>query len=161
MSYRANTQFNKSITISGSTGAAVNADGAVTATLIRNGSIDSSVTLAVTNIQTGVYNISGTIPQGYTAGDNLSVLIGATVGGIDTKGVESIGVIDRGLDGSQIVPMIGNAPNSVFDCLNGGRAAGFGAQKLIGNQYLIYGADGTTVARTYTIDDVNAPTQRV
>ena len=61
---------------------------------------------------------------------------------------------------SQAVGMTGNVGNSVGDCLNASRAQGFGKWGLAGTTLTLFGSDGTTVVRTFTLDSATSPTQR-
>jgi hypothetical protein len=81
-------------TASPSTGGASNADALPTASLNRNGSDDSGVTLVVTNLDTGRYKISGVIPSSYAAGDVLNVTVTATVANVTGKAVIDTVVLD-------------------------------------------------------------------
>jgi hypothetical protein len=64
------------------------------------------------------------------------------------------------IDLTPTVPMTGNGANSVGDCLNAARAQGFGKWAISGDTLTLYGSDGTTVVRTFTLDSSSAPTQR-
>jgi hypothetical protein len=64
------------------------------------------------------------------------------------------------ISGTQAVPMTGNTGNTVFDCLNAARAQGFGKWALSGTSLTLYGSDGSTVVRAFTLDSPTAPTQR-
>ena len=64
------------------TGAAQNADSLPTATANHNGTDDGSFTLTVTNVATGRYKITGTVPSGYAAGDVVNVSVAATVSSV-------------------------------------------------------------------------------
>lgn len=67
-------------TVNPSTGVIQNADSAPTATMEHNGADDGSVTLTVTNVTTGRYKVTGTIPSsGYASGDKIAVRVNATV----------------------------------------------------------------------------------
>lgn len=81
-------------TSSPTSGAAVNADSLPTAVLAHNGSIDGTVTLTVANSAAGLYTASGTIPSTYGAGDQVAVIVTATVGAITGKGVVASYTID-------------------------------------------------------------------
>jgi hypothetical protein len=74
-------------TSSPTTGAAQNADSTPTATANRNGTDDGTFALTVTNIDTGRYKITGTIPSGYAEGDVVCVSVAATVSSIAGKAV--------------------------------------------------------------------------
>jgi hypothetical protein len=76
------------------TGAATNADSLPTATATRNGTDDVTFTLTVTNMDTGRYKISGTIPAGYAKGDAVQVSVAATVNGVAGKAVIDSFVLD-------------------------------------------------------------------
>ncbi len=70
-------------TINATTGAAVNADSLPTAIAYKNAVDDhTNFALTVTNITTGLYKITGTIPAGYVGGDSVSVVVSATIGTI-------------------------------------------------------------------------------
>lgn len=84
------TYYTEFSTSNASTGAAQNADSLPVATLNRNGADDSAVTLTVANKATGRYTITGTIPSTYTAGDNISISVTATV-----SSVAGGGIVDR------------------------------------------------------------------
>lgn len=75
------------ITQSPTTGTAQNADSLPTATATHNGIDDGSFALTVTNIDTGRYKITGTIPGGYSAGDYVQVSVAATVNAISGKAI--------------------------------------------------------------------------
>lgn len=68
-----------SFPISGSTGAAVNADSTPTASIWRNGVVDGAVSVTLTNPVTGKYAYSFVIPGGYAVGDMVRLEIAATV----------------------------------------------------------------------------------
>lgn len=74
------------VTSTPSTGAAVNADSLPTATAMHNGTDDGTFTLTVTNMDTGRYMVTGTVPA-YSAGDVVQVSVAATVAGIAGKAV--------------------------------------------------------------------------
>jgi len=83
-----------SFTTNDSTGAAINADSLPTAVLVRNGAVDGAVTVAVANLSTGAYVASFTVPGGYSVGDDLEVLISATVDSIAAKLFKGHGKVD-------------------------------------------------------------------
>lgn len=63
------------------------------------------------------------------------------------------------LDLTQVVPTT-NAANTLGDCLNAARAQGFGKWTKAGSTLTLYGPDGSTVVRTFTLDDATNPTTR-
>lgn len=63
------------------------------------------------------------------------------------------------LDLTQAVPT-SNTAQSVGDALNAARAQGFGKWVLSGTTLTLYAANGTTVVRTFTLDDATSPLQR-
>jgi len=63
------------------------------------------------------------------------------------------------VDLGQAVPL-SNEANSVGDCLNAARAQGFGRWEKIGPALRLFGPDGTTVVRTFTLDDATNPSAR-
>lgn len=68
-----------------STGSATNADSLPTGTVNKNGTDDGAVTVTVTNIDTGRYKASFTIPTTYIPGDVLNLTIAATVSSVAGK----------------------------------------------------------------------------
>lgn len=63
------------------------------------------------------------------------------------------------VDMAQSVPTT-NSPQTHGDALNAARAQGFGRWQLSGTTLTLYGADGTTVVRTFTLDSATNPTHR-
>ena len=63
------------------------------------------------------------------------------------------------IDMTQAVGTV-NSANSLGDCLNAARAQGFGRWEKSGTALRLFAPDGTTVVRTFTLDDANNPTQR-
>jgi len=95
VSYKPGDSYYKEfVTSNPTTGAAVNADSLPTATANHNGTDDGSFTLTVTNIDTGRYKITGTIPSGYAAGDVLNVSVVATVSAVVGKAIVDTQVLD-------------------------------------------------------------------
>ena len=95
MSYRPGDTIYLSFTTQSAAGAANDADTTPTASMRRNGAIDSAVTIAMTHNGTGDYTASATLPLTYVAGDDLEILVSATVGGTAGKGVLPLGKLDR------------------------------------------------------------------
>lgn len=60
---------------------------------------------------------------------------------------------------TQTIPTT-NTAQTVGDALNAARAQGFGKWVLSGTSLTLYAADGTTVVRTFTLDNASAPTSR-
>jgi hypothetical protein len=75
------------VTSNPTTGAAQNADSLPVATANHNGTDDATFTLTVTNLDTGRYKVSGTVPSGYAAGDSVWITVAATVATIAGKAV--------------------------------------------------------------------------
>lgn len=61
------------------TAVATDADNLPNAIATRNGTDDGTFTLTVTNLATGRYKITGTVPATYTAGDIVQIVVNATV----------------------------------------------------------------------------------
>lgn len=111
MIYKPGSSYHKLFTTQHpTTGVATDADSTPTATANKNGVDDDDVTLTVTNLATGLYKITGTIPSAYKAGDIVSVHIAATVSAvagkrvIDTFNIDSYRLSDIGgyVSGSNI-----------------------------------------------------------
>src|SRR5262249_2365265 len=60
-----------------------------------NGTVDSSVTISVAHNGAGDYTATTTLPLTYTGGDNLELLVSATIGGIAAKEILAMGPLDR------------------------------------------------------------------
>lgn len=73
-------------------GVPVNADALPTAILNRNG-VDSGETITITNEDTGVYKYSFTIPASFLVGDELNILITATIAGNSSTSNKFLGTI--------------------------------------------------------------------
>jgi hypothetical protein len=73
----------RTFTVEGATGAAANADALPTGTLYLNGAADAAV-VTVTNLATGVYKFSVTVPA-LAVGDAVEVVVAATAGGVVMK----------------------------------------------------------------------------
>jgi hypothetical protein len=76
------------------TGFYSNADGTPVATASRNGVDDAAFILTVTNKETGLYKITGTVPLDYDAGDMVAIRVLATVNSVSGKEVVDQFVID-------------------------------------------------------------------
>lgn len=86
MSFKAGDAYYQEFTTANPTTlAAQNADSLPVATANHNGTDDAGFTLTVTNLDTGRYKISGTIPAGYVAGDVVNVTVAATVATVNGK----------------------------------------------------------------------------
>lgn len=92
--------------------------------------------------------ISGSGPFQYTVG----ALVNAPAGGGGGGSVQ--------LDLTQAVPA-SNASGTVGEALAAARAQAFGKWTKSGTTLTLYAPDGTTVVRTFTLNDANAPTTRV
>ena len=76
-----------SFVTSGATGVAANADSLPTASVYRNGVLDGTVTVTITNTTTGLYLAAYTVPTTYAYGDVVECVVSATIGGIATLAV--------------------------------------------------------------------------
>lgn len=77
------------------TGAALNADSLPVGTFFKNIVDDGTVTVTITNIDTGRYAASFTIPSGAVAGDTCGLSIAATVSSVAGKGIVWQSVLDK------------------------------------------------------------------
>ena len=116
------------------TGLLQNADSTPTCQVYKNGSIDASFSLTITNITTGIYKATGNIPSSYITGDIIYILCSATVNGesdtaiIDNFEIQNVNVddIDNDISSikSQTDKLTFNGNNSVrsdiFDISNSG-----------------------------------------
>ena len=72
-------------TIRVDTFALTDADALPTAYVKKNGTTDGAVTVTVTNLETGRYQATFTVPSGYVAGDDVEVIATATVNSVVGK----------------------------------------------------------------------------
>jgi hypothetical protein len=72
---------------------ASNADSTPTAVFVRNGD-DTSVTCTVSNVTTGVYKVTVTIPATYVTGDEVALRVTATVAGTTDSRVFDLGEVE-------------------------------------------------------------------
>lgn len=176
--YKPGNAFTAGFTVSSSTGAATDADSLPTGTLYRNGAADTDVTVTITHQTTGVYKLACTIPSGYNVGDGISVLIDASVSGINVKqfvaatrlvafnplDAGSLGLTGVNVNVDQVLPAPaetdGSQPNTLGEALNASRAQGFGKWTMVGNQFTLFGPDGSTIWRAFTLDSGSSPTSR-
>jgi hypothetical protein len=176
--YKPGNAFTASFTVASSTGAATDADTLPTGVLYRNGAADTDVTVTITNQATGVYKLACTIPSGYSAGDVISVLISASVAGVAVKQfvaetrlvafnpIDSAGLglsgVNVNLNQALAAPADtdGSQSHTLGEALNAARAQGFGKWTMVGNQFTMYGPDGTTIWRAFTLDSGSSPSSR-
>lgn len=85
MSVRSAQSITVDFTVTGSTGALVNADSLPTGTLVVNGT-DNGATVTVTNKATGIYKAAATLPT-LAVGDVVQLRIAATVSGVASGAV--------------------------------------------------------------------------
>lgn len=76
------------------TGVATNADLTPVATATKNGVDDAAFVLTVTNLATGRYKVTGTVPAGYAAGNAVQISVSATVNGVTGKAVVDSFIVD-------------------------------------------------------------------
>jgi hypothetical protein len=69
------------------------ADSTPTAVFVRNGD-DTSVTCTVSNVTTGVYKVTVTIPATYVTGDEIALRVTATVAGTTDSRVFDLGEVE-------------------------------------------------------------------
>lgn len=92
MNYQINTTAYFPFTTHGDSGKA-NATGTPACVLYVNGTADAA-TVTVTNPSTGAYVASVTIPNGASVGDDIAMLVSATVGGVDDVAWIGRGYVD-------------------------------------------------------------------
>ena len=78
--------------------AAQNADSPPVATANHAGSDDASFVLTVTNLATGRYKVTGTIPAGYSGGDVVNITVVATVASVTDVWPVDVFMIDRSVE---------------------------------------------------------------
>ena len=76
------------------TGSATDADIAPYGYAFQDGVYDTDFPLTITNLETGLYKASGTVPADYTSGDSIDIQILATVNSVEGKGIIDHFVVD-------------------------------------------------------------------
>ncbi len=76
------------------TGAPTNADTLPTANATRNGTDDAGFVLTVTNLATGRYKITGSVPASYVEGDLVQIVVNATVDSTSDTAIVDHFIID-------------------------------------------------------------------
>lgn len=75
-------------------GQASDADLLPVATANHNGTDDPAFALTVTSLDTGRYDVTGLVPDTYTAGDSVWITVEASVNGVDAKAPIGTFVVD-------------------------------------------------------------------
>lgn len=118
------------------TGAAQNGDSLPTGTFSRNGTDDGTVTVTVTNVDTGRYKAAFTIPSGAAAKDVCDLSVAATVNSVAGKGIVWRGLIDTKIvsqlndspyNGGAVASVTGNVGGNVVGNVNGNVAGSVGS----------------------------------
>lgn len=78
------------------TGAATNATGTPVGTLVIDG-VDNAATVTITNIATGRYKASVTIPAATLSGANVCMAVSATVSGVASVAITATATVDNGI----------------------------------------------------------------
>jgi hypothetical protein len=154
-------------------GGSADADATPVATANRNGTDDATFALTVTNLDTGRYKVTGTVPAGYAFGDTVIVTVAATVAGISEKAVLSHDVLDQRV--SEIVAEIDATKPAVTldltqpvgggttlgDALQAAYAQGGGdwVLDLVADTLTLKLKDGSTFC-VFDLDDPASPTTR-
>lgn len=126
------------------TGAAANADSLPTGVLVRNGD-DTAESVSVSNIATGVYKASVTLPADYAAGDEVQLRISATVAAVAGKAVIWSAEVDTARE-SETYARIGS---------NGAGLTALGDTRLANLDAAV--SSRSTLAAGAQMDLVNAP----
>jgi hypothetical protein len=94
MLYRPGDTFHVSFTTQSLSGASADADATPTAVLRHNGTNDGAVSVSIAHNTTGDYTASAAIPGTYLAGDELELIVAATVGGVAARAVFPLAKLD-------------------------------------------------------------------
>jgi hypothetical protein len=131
-----------------------NADGSVNGSRITAG-------VAERGTNTGLYGASVSFPDGFQG--ELRWDTGGSASSVASDEINPTPFEKALLDLTQMVPT-SNTAHSVGDALNAARAQGFGKwiMNLLANPptLALYAADGTTVVRSFTLNDPTSPTSR-
>jgi len=145
----------------------------------------TAVTVATNNDKTG-YSLTQSFPTNFAA---LGISVGGHISNVDTLTTYTGNTPQSGdnyarlgapagasvsadiaacshpgtaqtINTTTAIPVTGNTANSIADCLNAARAQGLGKWVISGTTLTLYGPDGTTVVKAFTLDSATAPTQR-
>jgi len=162
MIYSPNQIYYKEFTTQNSSGAATNADSLPVATARTNSnpSSDAEFILTVDNIDTGHYSITGIVPNDYSAGEVVSILVEATVGGVSAKAIvdtftvsPSVKLTSDALDNISITEPVGVASDFREMMVQVWRRFFKKVTKTTADGIQTYADDDTTPLTTQTVDE--------
>jgi len=148
-----------------------NASGQVTVASLAAGAVTEVAAGVRTNLTTELVRIDAAITSRLAAATDPTAALAAISAYIDTEVAAIKAKTDNLpaspaavgsamiLDLTQAIPAT-NTAQTVGDALNGARAQAFGKWVLVGTALTLYAGNGTTVVRTFTLDNANAPTSR-
>jgi hypothetical protein len=116
MSLKANQVFTCQLHVHSAAGPLVNADALPVATLIRNG-VDLVDVVTVTNVTTGRYRASGTVPAAAVVGDVIQVRVEFAVGGTQTADLIFGGTIDHDIAAGTEMTLTSGERTGISDSL--------------------------------------------
>lgn len=128
-----------------------NADGSPNGSRITAG-------VAERGTNTGIYAATVSFPDGFQG--ELRWDTGEANPGTATEEINPTPFEKALLDMTQTVPT-SNTAQTVGDAFNAARAQGFGKWAITGTTLTLYAADGTTIVRSFTLDDALNPTRRI
>jgi len=111
--YRPGDNYYQQFTTFNISGISTNTDSTPLGTMVKNGADDFGPKVFVTNIDTGRYTASGTIPPTYAYGNSVNLVVSGQVAGNLSKGIISLGVLDAyvsALPAGTTVSVTGGAP---------------------------------------------------
>lgn len=145
------------------TGAAIDADALPTVAVYHDNAVDVAVAVTVAKIATGLYSASAVIPSStYDPFEIIQFVASYAVSAVAIKAIvgQEFIVADKvKVDMTQAVPVT-NDPQTVGDSFNAARAQGFGKWSKVDATLYLYAADGSTLVRTFILDDADNPTSR-
>ena len=121
------------------------------------GNIDNpTATVGLTGTTISSSQVIGSVTG--NVGGNVSGNVAGNVQGNVVGSVNSV-TSDVTVALDQAIPT-SNTANTMGDCLNAARAQGFGKWVKSGTTLTLYAPNGSTIVRTFTLNDANTPTTR-
>jgi len=164
MSYKpSDSYYGEFTTQNFNTGVATDADSLPVATATQNGTDDAAFVLTVTNMDTGRYKVTGTVPASYSDGDSVQISVAATVSTVSGKAIIDSFVIQSKRASDIVTDIFAHTPTiggvvTFEDVIKAVYGMARGKITRDSNAFTFYDDDNTTELYTLTINDSNTRT---
>ena len=138
------------------TGALTDADSLPTAAIYLNGTVAGSVTVTITNITTGIYTYSFTLPADWSRGDHIQCEVSATVDSTSDIGTVIEFTLESALGLEFTVDDTSITPTTTYCALNDGPAG----DDVLNGRFLVF-SSGANKGLALPISDYNGTTKQV